>query len=316
MRWEARGFPARIAPDSAWCDTNPATGFRARRTTSTCTRRNCWRVPRSRCEGPFHTLTVDGGWADYEHSERDDTGAALATFRDREWDARAEAIAGAWGFLSESALGVQLQRRDFSALGEGADYLAPTRTQSAAVFGFAESPLGEALRLQFGARVEKVEVDGTPLSEIATSRGFTPVSASAGLVFDASEAWRVGFALSSAARAPAQTELFARGPHEGTATYETGDPSLSLERANSAELSLRWRGGRVHADGALWITRFSDYIYGELTGRSCSEEGDCIDGDSRRAERDVLHAARRAVPWRRGACGDRAAAACGAAICI
>jgi iron complex outermembrane recepter protein len=229
--------------------------------------------------GPWRKLTVDAGGADYQHSERDDTGEALATFNDEEWDARAEAVAGQWGFLSESALGLQLQQRDFSALGEGEEYLAPTRTRNQAVFGFAESALTESLRLQFGARVERVQVRGTPASDALTTRRFTPISASAGLVFDASEAWRVGVALSSAARAPAQTELYARGIHEATATWEIGDPALRQERAGSAELTLRWRGERVHADGAVWVTDFSNYIYGALTGRSCSEAGDCVEGD-------------------------------------
>jgi iron complex outermembrane recepter protein len=230
--------------------------------------------------GPFRQLTVDAGGADYQHSERDETGAAQSTFKDREWDARAEAVAGPWALLSESALGAQAQQRDFSALGEGQAYLAPTRTRAQALFGFAEGRLAQQLRLQFGARAEHVQVDGTPASDLRTSRGFTPVSISAGLVFDAGDAWRAGIALTSAARAPAQTELFARGMHEATATYETGQPSLRLERARSAEISLRRRGGRVHADGAIWITDFRNYIHGQFTGRSCSEDGDCVDGSA------------------------------------
>ncbi|HMA11605.1 MAG TPA: TonB-dependent receptor, partial [Steroidobacteraceae bacterium] len=229
--------------------------------------------------GAWRTLTVDGGWADYAHSERDDTGAALSTFRDREWDARAEVVAGQWGFLGESALGVQLQQRDFSALGEGRRYLLPTTTRNQAAFGFAEAPLSGTLRLQFGGRVEHVGIDGTAPDDSAVSRDFTPLSASVGLVLDLPEAWRLGLALSSAARAPAQTELFARGPHDGPLTYETGDPSLGMERANSIEASLRWRGDRVHADGALWATRFSNYIYGELTGQTCDEGGNCAVGN-------------------------------------
>jgi iron complex outermembrane receptor protein len=224
--------------------------------------------------GPWQQLTVDGGWADYEHSEIED-GEAVSTFKDKEWDARAEAVSGAWGFLSSSALGLQMQQRDFSALGEGQEYLLPTTTKNRAAFGFAEAPLGQSLRLQFGARVESVDIEGTAVDDTATSLGFTPVSGSVGLVLDATSQWRLGLALSSAARAPAQTELFARGPHDGPLTYETGDAGLGMERANSAELSLRWRGGRVHADGSLWVTNFNDYIYGALTGNFCDEEGAC-----------------------------------------
>lgn len=230
--------------------------------------------------GAWHAITMDGGWADYVHHERDVTGAALSTFRDREWDLRGEAVAGRWGAFSESALGLQLQQRDFSALGEGREYLPPTRTRSRAAFGFAEAPLAANLRLQIGARLENVEVDGISPDDLAILRSFTPVSLAAGLVLDAGEAWRLGLSLSTAGRAPAQTELFARGPHDGPRTFETGDPSLGLERASSAELSLRWRGGRVHADGSLWITHFDDYIHGALTGRSCDEDGHCAAGDA------------------------------------
>jgi iron complex outermembrane receptor protein len=227
--------------------------------------------------GAFRHMTVDAGGARYQHSERDEEGIALSTFRDREWDARAEATTGPWALLSESALGVQAQQRNFSALGEGQAYLAPTRTRAQAVFGFAQSSPVGSLRLQLGARVERVEVDGTPASAVRTSREFTPASISTGLVFDAGSSLRAGFSLASAARAPAQTELFARGPHEATATYETGLPSLSQERARSAEISVRWRGRRVHADGAIWVTDFRNYIHGQFTGRSCNEDGLCAD---------------------------------------
>jgi iron complex outermembrane receptor protein len=98
------------------------------------------------------------------------------------------------------------------------------------------------------------------------------------LVFEPAPEWRLGASLSTAARAPAQTELYARGVHEATATWEIGDPGLSQERATSTELSMRWRGGRVHADGSLWVSDFRNFIFGELTGRSCSEEGLCVNG--------------------------------------
>jgi iron complex outermembrane receptor protein len=238
--------------------------------------------------GVAQQLTVDGGWSDYEHSEIGEDGEAASTFKDDGWELRGELLFGpALGF-TESALGLQLQDRDFSALGEGEDFLFPTSTRSQALFGFGESRLGERTRLQLGARVEAVSVTGTPISDERTRREFTPLSGSVGLVFEGSESWRAGLSLSSAARAPAQTELYARGPHEATGTYETGDPDLDEERANSLELNLRWRHGRVHADGALWITRFDGYIFGELTGRSCDEEGNCFDGESGEEEEAEL----------------------------
>ncbi|MEJ0098882.1 MAG: TonB-dependent receptor [Pseudomonadota bacterium] len=229
--------------------------------------------------GPWQKLTVDGGWANYRHSEIDG-GEVDSTFKDKEWDSRAEAVGGQWGVFSSTAIGVQLQQRDFSALGEGEDYLLPTTTKNRAAFGFAEAPLAQALRLQFGARVENVQIDGTSGDDVAHSLSFTPISGSVGLVYDVADPWRLGLALSSAARAPAQTELFAHGPHDGPATFETGDATLGMERADSAELSLRWRGERVHADGSVWMTNFNNYIYGDLTGRHCDDAGNCaVDSD-------------------------------------
>ncbi len=230
--------------------------------------------------GAFETLNVEGGYADYEHSERDPSGEPLATFKDREWDGRAEAITGAFGPFSASALGVQAQRRNFSALGEAEDYLQPTTTRSNAVFFFGDIPVGRRVHLHTGARVEDVKVDGTPASDEFTSRTFTPISASVGLLFDASGATRLGVTLSSAARAPAQTELFARGPHDGPATFETGDPTLKAERATSLEGTVRTSVGGAHFEGALWGAKFNNYIFGDVTGRTCDEEGTCAFDDA------------------------------------
>jgi iron complex outermembrane receptor protein len=232
--------------------------------------------------GVLQTLNVEGGHADYEHSELDpETGEALATFKDNEWDARAEGLLEAFGPFSAAAVGLQFQNRDFSALGEGQNYLLPTTTKTAAAFVFADAPLSAQLHLHAGARVESVDIDGTPGNDIPTSRNFTPLSASAGLLFDASDAVRLGLTLSSAARSPGQTELFARGPHDGPATFETGDPTLGIERANSLEATFRYDSERVRFEGALWEAKFDDYIFGSLTGRTCDEDGVCaFDGDA------------------------------------
>ena len=231
--------------------------------------------------GPLQTLDVEGGYADYEHSERDTENTPLSTFKDREWDGRTEALFGSVGPFSGAALGFQAQRKNFSALGEGADYLLPTQTRSNAVFAFAEAPLADSVRLQTGARVEQVHVDGTPSSDEAVSRSFTPLSASAGLVVDVTKLVRLGLTLSSAARAPAQTELYARGPHDGPATFETGNPNLDLERATSLEATLRITQGRARFEGALWGAKFNHYIYGQLTGRTCDLEGACVEDESK-----------------------------------
>lgn len=231
--------------------------------------------------GPLHIITVDGGYADYKHDEVDPNGnVVLSTFKDKEWDSRAEALFDAMGPLSSSALGVQVTQKDFSALGEGFNYLQPATTKSFAGFGFTEAPLLKNLKLQLGARVEHVAIDGTPASGVATALSYTPVSGSAGFVFEASQVLTLGLTFSSAARAPGQTELFARGPHDGPGTFETGDPTLKIERANSVEGTVRVRAQGFDFEGAAWGAKFKNFIYGQITGRTCDEDGVCVAGDS------------------------------------
>ena len=232
-------------------------------------------------QGALQRINIDAGYADYTHSEIDpETNEVLSTFNNKEWDGRAEALFGATGPLSASALGVQVQDRKFSALGEGADYLLPTHTQSVAGFAFVEAPIGP-LQFQGAARVERVRIDGTPATGVETRRDYTPVSVSAGFTYQASDALRLGLTAASAARAPAQTELFAIGPHDGPATFETGDPSLKIERANSLEATARYKvGSEGRIEASVWGARFDNYIYGALTGRMCDEDGVCEAGGS------------------------------------
>ncbi len=143
---------------------------------------------------------------------------------------------------------------------------------------------------------ESVDIEGTPASDVFTKRNFTPVSGSLGVVFDASKTTRLGVTLTSAARAPAQTELFARGPHDGPGTFETGDPTLGEERANSLEGTLRFNSGKaLTLEGALWIAKFSNYIYGNITGRTCDGDGNCVADDSLDLKELNLHAGGRDV---------------------
>jgi iron complex outermembrane receptor protein len=168
---------------------------------------------------------------------------------------------------------VQVQRRDFSALGEGEDFLFPTTTDSLGLFGFAEAPLGERLTLEFGARYEMTEVEGTPISDVLTRREFEPVSANAGLVFRASEDLTFGLSLFYAERAPNQVELYARGPHEATGTFEIGDPTIDAEEALNIEANARLSLPRVTAELTFFHTSFEGFIFGELTGNSYDEAG-------------------------------------------
>jgi len=123
-----------------------------------------------------------------------------------------------------------------------------------------------------------VQIEGTPFTGLKTSRGFTPLSAAIGGLFDLTEEIKLGLTGSSTARAPAQTELFASGPHDGPQTFETGDPNLKMERANSLEGTVRLRFSEFTFDGSIYTTSFDNYVYGALTGRNCDDAGSCAFG--------------------------------------
>ncbi|MEY4966696.1 MAG: hypothetical protein RL274_2279 [Pseudomonadota bacterium] len=226
-------------------------------------------------DGLFQTLNINGSYAHYVHHERDPDETVNATFRNKEMDLRAETLLGAIGPLSSAALGIEVQNRQFAAAGHGADFLLPTITQNYAGFVFTEAPLTQTLHMEASARIEQVDVEGTPASNSFARRDFIPVSGALGLLWEAADWLKLGLTGSSTARAPAQSELFARGAHDGPGTFETGNPNLSIERVNSVEGTVRLRFREFSFDGSVYGNWFDNYIYGALTGRECDEAGIC-----------------------------------------
>ena len=218
------------------------------------------------------TLTVTLGFSDYTHDEIE--GADLAaTFNIEEWDGRIEWLHPALGSM-EGAVGVQASTKDLEAGGEAEELLAPTNTESLAFFLFETLPLSSSLDLQMGARAEHVKVEGTAfdtatLTESERARSFTPLNASLALVQSFGEGWVTSLNGQMVQRAPDALELFAKGPHHATETFELGDADLKVETAYSAELSLRRYEGPFTFEVAAYASQFDGYIYKHLTGRTC-----------------------------------------------
>ena len=228
--------------------------------------------------GVLRSLNVDASYGDYTHDEDDPDGTILTTFRNKEVDSRAELLFNKIGIVENSALGVEIQHREFSALGEDSTYLFPTVTDTQAGYLFTDTPFGP-FHLQVAGRVEHVRVRGTPASGNYTRLDFTPLSGSIGALYDLTSAVKIGATFSSTGRAPLMTELFARGGHDGPDTFETGDPNLRIERFNSLEATLRVDTNRFRFEGSLYSSWFKNYIYGQLTGRLCTDDGDCTGAD-------------------------------------
>lgn len=228
--------------------------------------------------GPFNKITVDGGLGYYTHDEIDrEDGTIGSTFDHDTLELRTEALHGGL-FGGEGAVGVQLRGADLEATGEGGELIAPAETQAYGLFVLEEAPLNAVLTLEAGARVEHVSVDGTAFStvgggtETPADLDFTPVSGSLGLRWDVAETTALSLTGHVTQRAPSALELFAKGPHEATETFELGNSALDEETAAGFELVLRHRGEAFRADVSGFYTQVSDYIFKQFTGISCGED--------------------------------------------
>ncbi|MBS8229307.1 TonB-dependent receptor, partial [Vannielia litorea] len=103
-------------------------------------------------------------------------------------------------------------------------------------------------------------------------RRFAPKSASFGVLQDLPYDFVGSLTASYVERAPSVLELYSRGPHEATETFEIGDPNLKLERARTLELGIRRAVGPLRLDATGYITRYTGFIYKRETGTFCGDE--------------------------------------------
>ncbi|MGB3810333.1 MAG: TonB-dependent receptor [Parvibaculum sp.] len=225
------------------------------------------------------TLRLTGGYNKYNHGEVESfTGDVGSVFDDRLWEGRAEVLHENIGPFT-GAIGLHASTHKLRAGGEGGELLAPADRRMLAAFIFEEMPIAQALKLQLGARVEHVAVEGGALDEATLGvdrreRSFVPLSGSGGLVWSLGGDWVAGASAQVSQRAPEASELFSKGPHEATETFEIGNPSLKKETAMSTELSLRREGERYSFEAAVYNTRFNGYILKSLTGETCDDTFD------------------------------------------
>ena len=237
-------------------------------------------------------VTFRGVYSDYTHDEIAD-GEVGQTFNNHELDSRVEALhEPILGFVGAAGLHGKFQ--DLKAAGEAEEFLAPSESGSIAFYLFEERPVTDHIDLQLGFRAEGAWVTGTPQgANNKQTESFAPLSGSAAIVYHPNTTWNIGITGSAGQRAPSQVELFARGPHEATATFEIGDAGFDEETSFSGELRASGWLGRVSIDTAVFVTRYEDFIFGALTGRTVDEEGDPA-GDELE---ELFYEARDALFW-------------------
>ncbi len=213
------------------------------------------------------------------------------------------------------ALGAQYTDRKLLGLsdpeGEKVPLIPENKTRNTAGYIFEEFQLTKPLRFQAAGRVENSDVKGTGttfpadflptgdpdlgIASIGTSKQFVPKSASAGFLYQFPSNIVARITAQHVERAPDATELFYRGPHDSTATFEIGDPNLKIERANTFEIGLKRAIGQLRFDASAYHTNFQNFIYKRDTGVRCPDTFDtCVAPGNPNAARQIVYSQRNA----------------------
>jgi iron complex outermembrane recepter protein len=212
------------------------------------------------------TIRLRTAFADYKHSEIEEDGTVATTFFNKSIESRlevAQAKRGAW----RGAFGAQLAVRDFNVIGAEA-FVPKNSGVQFGLFTLQEIDAGR-FKAEAGARAEWSVYDAFANATIGNPdlrRRFTALSGSLGASYEIFDGVRLGLTGSRTERAPAPEELFANGPHAGTASFEIGNPDFKTEKSTGVEASLRGAVGGVSFSLAGYYNWFKDYIYEAQTG--------------------------------------------------
>jgi iron complex outermembrane receptor protein len=238
----------------------------------------------------------------YQHAETDRVPELSigSLYNQEQYEGRVEiqhqTVNTGWAEM-RGALGAQYTNRDLSGIsdpnGIPVPLLPPSSTQNAAGYIFEEFKVSRPLTFQAAARVENSDVKGTAsifpsdflpasggVTESPSHKIYTPVSYSGGLLYEMPQGIIARFTAQHAERAPDATELFYRGPHDSTATFEIGDPNLKIEQGDSFEIGLKRAAGQLRFDTSAYYTQFTNFIYKRFTGNVCPDTFDtCVPYD-------------------------------------
>ena len=238
------------------------------------------------------------GFTDYKHQEIGledplDLASTIVhqTFTNKEHEGRAEVQLLPFDLrfaTLTTALGVQAGQQKLTAPGDApgpfSGLFDPNDNRRVAGYMFNEFRFSDWTRAQIAGRIEHVKLngntpdfpvdflpDGNDLVASQRNLAFTPKSVSVGLLQNLPWDLVGSITAQRVERAPKPAELFSRGPHDATATFDIGNPNLNIEVASSVEVGLRRAVGPLRFEATAYYTRFQGFIFRRLTGVMCDE---------------------------------------------
>lgn len=257
----------------------------------------------------LRSVNFRAGHTNYEHSEIEH-GAVGTVFENNTNEVRVELMHAAF---DQWQGGLSLHYKDSEIVARGSEaFTPPSESQMIALVLMEERHFGDVL-VQLGARVERVtleapevllpqvgahghdeegeeehdhdydhEEDAEFTRVFDVDQEFTPVSLSAGVVWDFTPGYNVGLSVSRSQRAPSASELLSFGPHIGTGTYEVGalfalsgneerafglaSADIDLETANNIDFTLRKTSGDIGFVFNAFYNQVDNYYFQTDTG--------------------------------------------------
>lgn len=218
----------------------------------------------------FSKIRVKAAQSTYDHKEIED-GNVGTEFKNDGNEIRLELLNHKYNI--DGISGLQSQNSKFSASGDEA-FLPVTQNNNLAVFTYQELRSHQHT-FSLGGRLEtaKVKKHATTGFGDAKEKNSSLSNASAGYQYKFNQNNSLSTSLSYTERNANFQELYAKGAHIATGTFEQGNENLNKERAYALEVSYKRETKDQKTVLNLYTQQFKDFIFLSKTGTNDAGSG-------------------------------------------
>ncbi|MEN8382049.1 zinc piracy TonB-dependent receptor ZnuD [Acinetobacter radioresistens] len=209
----------------------------------------------------FKKLRAQASYTDYKHDEIEE-GEAATTFKSTGYDARLELVhqpVAAW----EGVIGTQFGRQKLNITGEESLFARPTTTDKWSLFALEHTQWND-VHFELAARFDQQKIEIDSPQKNYDDHAF---SYSGAANWEFLPDYKLSLVASHQERLPLAQELYAKGKHLATNTYEIGNENLNIEKSNNIELGFHYEGDKLNYHVHAYHNWFDDYIYAQTLDR-------------------------------------------------